>query len=131
MSKKSFKDINPATAFISSAQPPPPLGANYTDNTHDTDNTHKTGNTDNTDNTHDTHIVRSEDPPYFGAGETETKSKRLNVLIRPRLLQDFSKVAHMKRTSVNSLLNIIVADYVKKEAESIRHYNQTFKGWSG
>jgi len=104
MSKKSFKDINPATAFISSAQPLPPPGADYT---HNTDNTHK---------------------PHKNPSAGETKSKRLNLLIKPSLLQDFSKVAHMKRASVNSLLNMLIADYVKKEAATIQQYNQTFKG---
>jgi predicted HicB family RNase H-like nuclease len=104
MSKKSFKDINPATAFISSAKQLPESG-----------NTHNAYNTDNTNNKHNT----------YKSGET--KSKRLNLLIRPSLLENFTKAAHMKRSSVNDLLNQIMADYVEQEAEAIKLYNKTFE----
>ncbi|MEI6847943.1 MAG: hypothetical protein WCK32_07905 [Chlorobiaceae bacterium] len=117
MGKKSFKDINPAAAFISSAHPPT-----------DTEYTHNTDYTQYTHDVHDMPIARSENPAPYGATRNETKSKRLNLLIRPTLLQDFSKVAHMKRASVNSLLNMLIADYVAKETEAIQQYNQTYKG---
>ena len=103
MGKKSFKDINPAAAFISSAHPPT-----------DTEYTHNTDYTQYTHDVHDMPIARSENPAPYGATRNETKSKRLNLLIRPTLLQDFSKVAHMKRASVNSLLNMLIATTLHK-----------------
>ena len=108
MSKKSFKDINPATAFISSAR-----------QSSDTKSVYNTDNTDNTDNADNTHSAHK---------SSETKSKRLNLLIRPTLLQNFTKAAHMKRTSVNDLLNKIIADYIEKEEDAIKLYNQTYEG---
>ncbi len=102
MPKKSFKNINPANAFISSAQSSG--DTNITDNTHNTCTEYKTHNT------------------------VETKSKRLNLIIRPSLFKDFTKAAHMKRTSVNDLLNQLMAEYIEKEAETILQYNKTFEG---
>jgi predicted HicB family RNase H-like nuclease len=102
MPKKSFKNINPANAFISSTQTSE--DTHLTDNTHNTHNEHKTHNT------------------------VETKSKRLNLILRPSLFKEFTKVAHMKRTSVNDLLNQLMTEYIEREAESIQQYNKTFEG---
>ena len=50
------------------------------------------------------------------------------MIIRPSLFKDFTKAAHMKRTSVNDLLNQLMAEYIEKEAETILQYNKTFEG---
>lgn len=78
-----------------------------------TDNTDNTSNTDNGSNTEHT--------------ETETKSKRLNLLVKPSVLDNFKKIATMEQTSVNDLINQIMEDHIEKEAEKIKLYDSVFK----
>lgn len=104
MVKKDFKieaeaNINPALGYLS--KPP-------TDNTHNTDNTQPTHDTPNAEN------------------KPERKSKRLNLLIQPSLLDDLSKIATMKKTSVNDLICRIVKDYNETEAKTITRYDEIF-----
>lgn len=74
----------------------------------DTDNTDYTHNTDSTHNTE------------------KTKSKRLNLLIYPSLLDNLKKIATMQRRSVNDLINEALSEYTEKQAEQIERYNNTF-----
>lgn len=100
MAKKDFKTgENPALAFISGAE------IQKTDNKHNTHNTDKTA-------------------PTLAADET--KSKRLNLLLYPSLLENLKKIAAMQRTSVNDLINTVLDDYTEKEADQIERYNQIF-----
>lgn len=62
-----------------------------------------------------------------GTQETETKSKRLNVLLRPALHQALKKIATMQERSVNDLINDVLGDYAVSEAETIERYNEVFK----
>lgn len=97
MAKKDFKTgENPALAFISGAE------------------------TQKTDNKHNTHNT----PPTLAADET--KSKRLNLLLYPSLLESLKKIAAMQRTSVNDLINTVLDEYTEKEAAQIERYNQIF-----
>jgi len=138
MAKKNFKDINPATAFISSAQPEPDTSYTqeaqntgeaqqtvdttntlYTENTENTENTPQTPDTGNTDDTEYTQGIKKPNAP-------EQKTKRVNLLIKPSVFEDFKKVAHMKRRSFNDLYNMVIAEYIEREADAIRAYNKTF-----
>lgn len=56
----------------------------------------------------------------------ETKSKRLNLLIRPSLMNDFTKIAYMRRTSVNDLINRLVEECVRNETSLILQYDRMF-----
>lgn len=58
----------------------------------------------------------------------ETKSKRLNLLIQPSVLEDFNKVAFMERTSMNDLINTMIKGYCDAHREEIETYNKYFKG---
>lgn len=60
------------------------------------------------------------------AGEKETKSKRLNLLIRPSLFEAASKIATMRRISVNELLNKTLEELVAGEANTIEMYDKIF-----
>lgn len=100
MKKKSFTS-NPALAYISTPD---------TGNTQDTDNTHSTDYTHNTHNT-----------------EIETKSKRLNLLLKPSILEQLKKIAYMKQTSTNDLINTIVKDYIAAQTEALEEYDRIFK----
>lgn len=59
--------------------------------------------------------------------ENETKSKRLNLLLYPSLLENLKKIAAMQRTSVNDLINTVLGGYAEKEIAQIEHYDQTFE----
>ncbi len=57
----------------------------------------------------------------------ETKSKRLNLLIRPGVLKEFAKIAYMRHTSVNDLINRLISEHNAHEADTIRQYDRLFK----
>ena len=101
MSKSFKQEQNPALQYITE----------YTHNTHNTEDTHNTQYTHNTDNTH----------------KSERKSKRLNLLIQPSLLEDITKIATMQQTSVNSLIHSLLQEYREREAPAINSYNKIFK----
>lgn len=56
----------------------------------------------------------------------ENKSKRLNLLIRPTLHRDISKLSVMERTSTNELINRVLADYVEQNADKVQKYDEIF-----
>lgn len=109
--KKEFKLDNPALKFLD------------TDDTHNTQYTQSTDNTpgahctDNTDSTHNTPTTH-----YRG----ERKKKRLNLTIYPSLLEDMQKIATMKQSSVNDLINEVLIEYAEQQAETIQKYNDIF-----
>ena len=73
----------------------------------------KTDNTHNTDNKQDT-------------SDEETKSKRLNLLVKPSVYEDFRKIATMEQESVNGLINIIMEQVVNENKEQIDLFNKVF-----
>lgn len=60
-----------------------------------------------------------------GTGE-ETKSKRLNLLIKPSTHKKITKIATMQRISVNELINNVLEDYAAAHKDKIEAYNTTF-----
>ena len=64
---------------------------------------------------------------YYICKVNETKSKRLNLLLYPSLLNDLKKIAVMKRTSVNDLINDVLTQYTGKNINMINEYNSVFK----
>lgn len=107
MSKKSFKELNPALQFISataaeedalppaqSVQPAPQNPARP-----------------------------SALPPR---PQEETKSKRLNLLLQPSVLDGLAKIARMKQTSVNDMINTILREYRDQQASLIVRYQEVF-----
>ena len=56
----------------------------------------------------------------------ETKSKRLNLLIKPSTHQKISKIAVMKRVSTNELINSVLEEYATNNQDKIKAYNATF-----
>jgi len=105
MAKKSFK-YNPALQFISSA-----------DDAHNEKSEEQTHNTDYTDNKQYT------DNEY---NKHERKSKRLNLLLKPSILANLNKIAYMKQTSVNDLINSVLNDYSEREKETVSMYDKIF-----
>jgi hypothetical protein len=64
---------------------------------------------------------------YYIYKVNEIKSKRLNLLLYPSLLNDLKKIAAMKRTSVNDLINDVLTQYTDKNINMINEYNSVFK----
>lgn len=60
--------------------------------------------------------------------EKESKSKRLNLLITPSLSVNLAKIATMNRTSVNDLINRVLAEYVEGQASTVKKYDDVFGG---
>lgn len=56
----------------------------------------------------------------------ETKSKRVNLLLRPSVYRQIEKLAAMQRTSPNDLINTILASYAEQERDTIAKYNEIF-----
>jgi predicted HicB family RNase H-like nuclease len=73
--------------------------------------TESTKDTHNTDYTHNTQ-------------GTETKSKRLNLLLTPSLHADLTKISKVQMTSVNNLINEILEEYVKDNQHSLEKYKK-------
>lgn len=57
---------------------------------------------------------------------TEYKTKRINSLIKPSIFDDISKIATMKRISVNELINIALEAYAADHKDLIAKYDKTF-----
>lgn len=144
MSKKSFKSDNPAMQFITIANKTEQIDNTLNEhNKYETDaelnteyehNTFVKLNTEykhNTDYKHEQMLeikkpVKSKELNKIKK-EVERKTKRVNLLLQPSVLENISKVATMKQTSVNNLINEILCDYAKKEKNTISKYNEIFK----
>ena len=56
----------------------------------------------------------------------ETKSARLNLVLKPSTLAGIRKIAAMHQSSVNGIINLVLEDFITKEAETINRYNSVF-----
>ena len=63
---------------------------------------------------------------YTAEAAAETKSKRVNLLLRPSVYRQIEKLAAMQRTSPNDLINTILASYAEQERDTIEKYNEIF-----
>ncbi len=112
--KKSFRSVdNPAAAFISSSEPVRERHGSVTG---------RSGTL-----MHETDISSSSTGArHKKRDESETKSKRLNLLIRPSLMDDFTKIAYMRRTSINDFINTLIGECVERDASLIDDYDRLF-----
>lgn len=60
------------------------------------------------------------------ASTEETKSKRVNLLMLPSVYTDITKIAAMKRTSVNDLVNTLLQEHIEENKELLEKYDQVF-----
>lgn len=65
-------------------------------------------------------------PENMPGDELEKKTRRLNLLVRPSIYRQFEKVAAMKRTTPNDLINTLMLECVERERETIEKFNATF-----
>lgn len=111
MPKKSFKESNPALQFISSAatalqEEPAPTPERAAPSA--------------------TPAARKPTPTPPKRGGAETKSKRLNLLLQPSVLDDLSKIACMQQTSVNDLINRVLREHRDGQLLLIQRYDEVF-----
>ncbi|NTW82389.1 MAG: hypothetical protein HGB36_03355 [Chlorobiaceae bacterium] len=108
--KKSFRDVDhPAAAFISSNEA---VLEGHGNQLHDKRDDYYTS---------DLHHTAS------GFAGNEPKSKRLNLLVRPSMMKDFTKIAYMRRSSINDLINRLIAECVSKDGSLIEEYDRMFR----
>lgn len=65
-------------------------------------------------------------PARPAADQGEHKSKRLNLLLQPSVLAELTKIARMRQTSVNDLINCVLRDFRDQNADEIRRYDRVF-----
>jgi predicted HicB family RNase H-like nuclease len=59
--------------------------------------------------------------------DTETKSKRLNLLLTPSLHANLTKMAKVQLCSLNSLINEILEDYEKDNQSLLERYKRMWE----
>jgi predicted HicB family RNase H-like nuclease len=134
---------NPALQYISAIESDSADSEHITDNKQETDNKQRTDNDDITHNTHyadntyntsamsNTHNTYNAQEKHNNhnahiAHSRETKSRRLNLLLQPSLLDNMTKIARMKQTSVNDLINTVLRSYIEQEATVVERYEEVF-----
>lgn len=53
----------------------------------------------------------------------ETLSRRVQLVMKPSVFDDLNKIAHVRRISVNGLINELITSYIEKKKQSICAYN--------
>lgn len=117
MAKKSFKADNPALQFISgpAASEPAPKAAPKPKRT-----------AQEMKPTQSARPARPKAQPAPSTTGEERKTKRLNLLLQPSIMDDLKKIAAMKQTSVNDLINSVLKDYNLAEKSMIEKYDRVF-----
>lgn len=57
----------------------------------------------------------------------ETKSARLNLLIKPGTKKSIGKLATIERISTNELINRVLEKYIKSNSKNIDRYDKFYK----
>lgn len=100
MSRKDFKATNPAAAFLTPAEAPPAQ----------------------------TEPMPSAPPAVYIPPARETRSSRLNLVIKPSTAEQLRKIAAMHQSSVNGIINLVLEDYIEREAATLARYEAVFEG---
>ena len=58
--------------------------------------------------------------------QPETKSKRLNLLIKPSTYNSLDKIAYARRESINGIINGLIEKYIEENTSDISRYNTFF-----
>jgi predicted HicB family RNase H-like nuclease len=61
-------------------------------------------------------------PAAVHTGKRELKKKRLNLIIQPSLYEDLSKIAYVKKISVNELICQAAKEYRDNEKRALDRY---------
>ena len=68
----------------------------------------------------------NQDGSGSGSRVKERRTERVNLIVSPRLKEDIHKIAHMKRTSINSIANLLMEKYIEENKTLIDKYNDIF-----
>ena len=66
-----------------------------------------------------------------GKTQLETKSKRLNLLIKPSTYDSLDKIAYARRESVNGIINGLIEKYIEENESDVSRYNTCFDDSKG
>lgn len=137
MAKKSFKDSNPAMQFISVPEPTAPEPAPVI-RKHPQVKQTLTAEVESGGGLESGAAAPGREGEKGGSleqtrqclpdckSEKEKKTRRLNLLLQPSVLDDLAKIAHMRRTSLNDLINTVLREYNAANAETIARYDEFF-----
>ncbi len=70
--------------------------------------------------------VAKKTPKKIQEKKEEKKSHKTSVLLKPSLHENLKKIAHMKQTSTNDLINKMIDSYVNENKEDVEQYNKIF-----
>jgi cellulose biosynthesis protein BcsQ len=62
----------------------------------------------------------------YNSPHRETKSKKVNFLLRPSDVKLAVKIAAMKQISLNELVNVYLSEGIKKDFAMAEHYDEVF-----
>lgn len=79
------------------------------------------------DYTYNTEYMYNTDDKQYTGNTHELKNQRLNLLLKPTVLKNLKKIAHIKRTSVNSLINNIAENYILSEVKIVDLYDELYQ----
>ena len=54
----------------------------------------------------------------------ETKSKRINLLIKPSSYEAIEKINYINQDTFNSLMNNLLDDYIEQHLDDLKKYDQ-------
>ena len=100
--------------------------ANKTEYTDKTDDANKTEDTYKTENTYKTEDADTKKVKIKKESAAETKSKRLNLLVKPSFVENIAKIATMEKRSSNDLINSILEEYIEKNQDVIKKHDKVF-----
>lgn len=98
----------------------------YATNTQNTNNEYNTTNAHNTDNEHNVYYTDIICRDRI-IEKRERKTKRLNLLIRPSTFEKMDKIAYIRKTSVNELINRVLEEYVAGRTEDMDKYKRVLE----
>lgn len=56
----------------------------------------------------------------------ETKTQRLNLLVKPSTYDKIYKITYMRQDSINNIVNEFLEEYIKNNAGEIERYDSVF-----
>ena len=117
--KKNFKDANPALAFIGAAEPPvreAPESAYAIVPENDSPVKNEDDYTDA-----DTHTDTYANAYTYAHTQRETKTRRLQILLRPSLYQAIARLAGESGLSVNETIHAALEAYLLVDGNNGNH----------
>ncbi len=61
----------------------------------------------------------------------KVKSERISLMVKPKTKERISKIAFMKKTSLNDLLQSVLDNYTEKHRKEIEAYDRAFSDDGG